>query len=223
MAEMMIRGVPWRRRVPTLLIAAILHALIIVMFLRGLALAGHARRETPMLVSVVTPASTAAPLAPKLPAVKLQQSPPIPPLVPPAMLLPQVITTAAPAVAASPRPRVRPLVAASSSSAKGEPAPTFISGPLDTDQYYPMEARMAFTQGHVWTRVCVYSTGKVASVALSQSSGDAQLDKAALIIARQTRWAPAIADGKPVARCTPFRVDFSLTSAPLVLGIGGIR
>jgi len=224
MAEMMIRSVPWRRRVPTLVLAALLHALIIVVFLRGLTLAGHALREVPMLASIVTPPSAAAPLPPKLPTVRLQPSPPIPPLVAPVMLLPQVITTPAPTVAASPKIRVRKPAPASTVGASGDPAPTVISGPLDANEEYPMAARLAFTQGSVWTRVCVYSTGQVASVAVLKSSGDPQLDQAALTIARQTHWKAATAHGEPVARCTPFRVNFSLTNGPLIIGgIGGIK
>jgi TonB family protein len=81
-----------------------------------------------------------------------------------------------------------------------------------------MQARASFSQGHVWTRVCLYSTGDVASVALLQPSGDADLDQAALTVAKLTRWKPAMANGRPVARCTRFRVDFSLKrAAPLLL------
>jgi TonB family protein len=85
-----------------------------------------------------------------------------------------------------------------------------VSGPLDADAFYPMAARVSFAQGHVWTRVCVYSTGVIASVALLQTSGDKALDDAALTVARLTRWRPAMANGKPVARCSPLRVVFSL-------------
>jgi TonB family protein len=88
--------------------------------------------------------------------------------------------------------------------------PTLLSSPLDINAYYPPKALVQVTQGHVWTRVCIYSTGDIASVSLMQSSGDQELDGAALTIARQTRWKAAIANGKPVTRCRPFRVDFSL-------------
>ena len=221
---MTIRAIPWRRRLPPLLLATLLHALIIVVFLRGLTLAGHALREVPMLVSIVTPPSAAAPLPPKLPTVRLQPSPPIPPLVAPVMLLPQVITTPAPTVAVSPKIRVRKPAAASTVGASGETSPTFISGPLDADEYYPMAARLSFAQGQVWTRVCVYSTGEIASVAVLRTSGDTQLDQAALTIAKKTRWKPAMLHGTPVARCTPFRVDFSLTQGPLMInGINNIK
>lgn len=81
-----------------------------------------------------------------------------------------------------------------------------------------MEARANFSQGHVWTRVCIYSTGDIASVVLLQPSGNAELDQAALTVARLTHWKPAMSDGKPVTRCTHFRVDFHLKpSAPLLL------
>jgi periplasmic protein TonB len=213
-----VHTVPWRRRVPTLLLATLLHALIILVFLRGLTLSGHALLETPMLVSIVTPPPSSAPLPPRLPAPKLPQAPPIPPLIAPAVQFPNVITTAAPRVAAAPKVHVRPSVPAATGIVPGDKGPTYISGPLDADEYYPMAARMNFAQGHVWTRVCVYSTGDIASVAVLQTSGDAQLDQAALTVAKQTRWKPAMAQGKPVARCSPFRVDFSLTQGPLVIG-----
>lgn len=215
---MMIRSVRWRQRVPTLLLAALLHALIVVMFLRGLTLAGHALLERPLLASIVTPPPAPALLPPKLRLPKLPEAPPIPALIPPVVLLPNVITTAAPELAATSKPRRHQAVAVSTSGASGETAPTFISGPIDANEYYPVGARLSFTQGHVWTRVCVYSTGQVASVAVIQTSRDPQLDQAALTIARQTHWKAATADGRPVARCTPFRVDFSLTNGPLVIG-----
>ncbi|HTT06055.1 MAG TPA: energy transducer TonB [Steroidobacteraceae bacterium] len=194
---MTIRTLPWRRRVPTLLIATLLQALFVVAFLRGLSLAGHALPARPLLVSIITAPPVRAPLPPKLPVPNLAQAPAIPPLIAPVVVLPSVLATNATSV---------------------QSAPTFVSGPLDADEYYPMEARATFSQGHVWTRVCVYSTGDVASVALLQPSGDAQLDQAALTVAKLTRWKPAMANGKPVARCTRFRVDFSLRrSAPLLL------
>lgn len=220
---MTIRTVPWRRRVPALLVATLLHVVIVTVFLRGLAVAGHALLEAPMLVNIVNPPPPSAPPPPALQAAKLPQAPPIPHLIAPVALLPDVVTTAAPKVVAAPRIKVRPS-APSKAAGPGDTGPVFVSGPLDVNDYYPVEARLSFAQGHVWTRVCVYSTGEIASVAVLQTSGDPQLDQAALTVAKQTHWKPATVHGMPVARCSPFRVDFSLTQGPLVIGgINGIK
>src|SRR6185312_4881254 len=217
---MTIRTTPWRRRVPTLLVVAALHAVFIVVFLRGLTIAGHALIQTPLLANILTPPPSAPP-PPALPAPKLPQAPPIPQLIAPVVLLPDVIST--PAALKTAAARRVPVRAALPASGAAVTAPKFLSAPLDANDYYPMAARLSFAQGQAWTRVCVYSTGEVASVSLSKSSGNSQLDQAALNVARKTRWRPAIAHGKPVARCTIFRVQFSLTQGPLVLGGLGER
>ncbi|HEY7929939.1 MAG TPA: hypothetical protein VID71_08005, partial [Steroidobacteraceae bacterium] len=83
---MTIRTVPWRRRVPTLLIATLLQALFAVAFLRGLALAGHALLAKPLLVSILTPPPIPAMLPPRLPVPNLLQTPAIPHLIPPVVV-----------------------------------------------------------------------------------------------------------------------------------------
>lgn len=208
---MITHQIPWQRRAPTLLMATLLHLVIIAVFLRGLTTAGHALLETPMLVNLITPPPSPAPLPPALHAPKLPPAPPIPPLIAPVVSIPNVISVAA-ASPPAPPPKVHEVARAAPSTAgpSGESPPRFVSGPIDSDDFYPMEARLSFEQGHVWTRVCVYSTGDIASVALLQTSGDKALDNAALAVARLTRWKPALAHGKPVARCSPFRVNFAL-------------
>lgn len=208
---MTTRQIAWQRRAPTLLIAGLLHLLIIAVFLRGLTTAGRALLESPMLVSIVAPPPSSAPLPPVLHAPKLPESPPIPPLIAPAVLIPNVISApAAPPPAPPPKSRVQARTLLSTGGPVGDARPQYLSGPLDADDYYPMAARVTFAQGHVWTRVCVYSTGNIASVSLVQTSGDKALDDAALTLAHLTRWKPALVEGKPVARCSPFRVNFAM-------------
>jgi len=203
---MTLRPPPWRRRAPSLLLAVLLHALIIVAFLRGLALVSPSLRESALQVSIVAPPASKAPLPPTLHAPPLGHTPPIPPLIPPTAWLPTLPAAPAPVVSA-PKIVMRPRPAPVTSGDTAEMPPQFVSGPLDANELYPESARLSFSQGEVWTRVCVYSTGEIASVALLRSSGDRELDAAAL--------ATALLRGKPVARCRPFRIDFTLTQPAL--------
>ena len=209
---MLTHQIPWQRRAPTLLLALLLHLLIVAVFLQGLTTAGRAALEKALLVSIVAPPPSRAPLPPALHAPKLAQTAPIPPLIPPAVSIPDVISVPAAPAPAPPPPKLPVVVRALSGSVGplGDAPPRYVSAPMNADDYYPLESRLSFSQGRVWTRVCVYSTGDVASVSLLQTSGDRALDDAALTVARQTHWKPALAHGKPVARCSPFRVDFAL-------------
>jgi TonB family protein len=189
----------WRRRVPPLLLAMLLHALVITALLRGLTVAGHAPLQPPILVRIVSEPARAVPMPPALHPPRLPAAA-MPLLIPAAVSLPAIQVLAAPS-------------AATNLTADSPPQITY--RPPDTDAYYPLAARQSFSQGQVWTRVCVYSTGEIASVSLARGSGDSALDEAALTVARQTRWKPAMAHGKPVARCCPLQVDFTLTQRPL--------
>ncbi|HEX4051969.1 MAG TPA: energy transducer TonB [Steroidobacteraceae bacterium] len=211
---MTIRTLPWRRRLPMLLLATVLHALIILVFLHGLTLAGHASIELPLLVSVVTPPPRPVPPPPALHAPKLPEAP-IPVLIPPSVVLPHIVTVPASAPAHTPRIAAPRLAAGSGNSSYFPPQITY--KPPDVDNYYPMSARRNSAQGRVWTRVCIYSTGQIASIAVLRSSGDYALDQAALKVAHLTRWKPAMSNGKPVARCLPFSVQFSMGERSLLL------
>ncbi|HLK70689.1 MAG TPA: TonB family protein [Steroidobacteraceae bacterium] len=190
-----IRSSAWLRKAAALLLATAVHTLIVVVFVRGFALNGARVREAPLQVSIVPPAASAAFVPPLLRAPALPPTS-IPVLIEPVAALPAPEAVVAPA----------PVLADSGH----ELPPQFVSAPLDTHQFYPETARISASQGQVLTLVCVYSTGEIASVELVHSSGHRELDAAGLALARQTRWKAAIAQGRPVARCSRLRIDFSV-------------
>jgi protein TonB len=67
-----------------------------------------------------------------------------------------------------------------------------------TPPSYPLESRRAQEQGIVVLSVMLDADGRVASVAISRSSGSARLDHAALSAVRRWRWEPMMRNGSPV-------------------------
>jgi TonB family protein len=58
-------------------------------------------------------------------------------------------------------------------------------------------------------RACVDKTGHLKSAAIARSSGFAEIDEAALKVARAAKFSPATKDGKPRRRsCVNFKVKF---------------
>ena len=79
----------------------------------------------------------------------------------------------------------------------------------DTEDYYPpQETRLGIT-GAAYVRVCVDERGsRHGEPALEQSSGNANLDAAALNMARHGRYARALEGAQPVPTCFRFRIVF---------------
>ncbi len=81
-----------------------------------------------------------------------------------------------------------------------------------TDEFYPASARRAEIEGVTTVRMCVGSDGKMSQdPSVTNSSGNASLDEAALKWARRSRWSPGTDDGTPVEVCPQFNVRFKLT------------
>ncbi|MCP4545603.1 MAG: energy transducer TonB [bacterium] len=75
---------------------------------------------------------------------------------------------------------------------------------------YPRFAERAGLEGSVWIKALVSKTGTVLEAVVYKSSGIEQLDAAALKVAGQYLYKPAIQSNKPVAVWVTYRVDFVL-------------
>jgi len=81
-----------------------------------------------------------------------------------------------------------------------------------TDEFYPASARRAEIEGVTTVRACVGPDGRVAGdPTVTNSSGTASLDEAAVKWARRARFSPGTEDGTAVEMCTQFKVRFQLT------------
>lgn len=82
-----------------------------------------------------------------------------------------------------------------------------------TDEFYPASARRAEIEGVTTVRVCAGPDGRVTGdPSVTNSSGTASLDEAAVKWARRARFTPGTEDGTPVEMCTQFNVRFKLTN-----------
>ena len=75
---------------------------------------------------------------------------------------------------------------------------------------YPESARTRGVEGVTWIRVTVLEDGTVGDVTVEASSGDADLDAAAVAGVRRWRFAPALADGRPTKDVYVTSVRFRL-------------
>lgn len=81
-----------------------------------------------------------------------------------------------------------------------------------TADFYPASARRAEIEGVSTVRACVAADGKVSGdPTVTNSSGNASLDEAAVKWARRARFTPGTEDGTPIEVCTQFNVRFKLT------------
>jgi len=75
---------------------------------------------------------------------------------------------------------------------------------------YPRFAEQAGVEGTVWIKALVSKTGAVLKAVVYKSSEVPSLDDAALDVADQYRYKPAIQNSEPVAVWVTYRVDFIL-------------
>lgn len=113
----------------------------------------------------------------------------VPDVAPAVTAAPQVPPAPAPA---PPRPAAPP---APAQVAGGDLSSTMIEG---NPPRYPIESRRKREQGTVVLALVLGTDGKVADIRVTQSSGHARLDAAALSAVRKWRWSPTLRDGTPV-------------------------
>ncbi len=81
----------------------------------------------------------------------------------------------------------------------------------DTEEYYPPARRRDGVEGVSDVRVCVNGRGvRQGEPVLERSSGDADLDRGALNVARHGHYAHAVRAGEPVPNCYRFRITFRI-------------
>jgi periplasmic protein TonB len=81
----------------------------------------------------------------------------------------------------------------------------------DTEDYYPPAKRRDGVEGASDVRVCVDAQGiRQGEPVLERSSGDADLDRGALNVARHGRYVRAVQAGEPVPNCYRFRITFRI-------------
>ena len=81
----------------------------------------------------------------------------------------------------------------------------------DTEEYYPPAKRRDGVEGASDVRVCVDAQGiRQGEPVLERSSGDADLDRGALNVARHGRYVRAVQAGEPVPNCYRFRITFRI-------------
>jgi TonB family protein len=79
----------------------------------------------------------------------------------------------------------------------------------NTEEFYPADRRRLGIEGASHVRVCVDARGsRQGEPVLEQSSGDSELDHAALNVARHGRYARAQQGGMAVPNCYRFRIVF---------------
>jgi TonB family protein len=82
-----------------------------------------------------------------------------------------------------------------------------------SDDFYPAASKAAGHQGSSTVRVCVNPEGQLGSSEIVVSSGHDELDKAAILLAREGRYEPEKVDGNAVSSCASFRVNFSISDS----------
>ncbi|MCP4685411.1 MAG: energy transducer TonB [bacterium] len=75
---------------------------------------------------------------------------------------------------------------------------------------YPRLAEQAGLEGLVWIKALVSADGNVREAVVYKSSGTQSLDEAALKVAKDNKFRPAIQNGRPVAMWVTYKVDFQV-------------
>ncbi|EIT69497.1 energy transducer TonB [Hydrocarboniphaga effusa] len=109
------------------------------------------------------------------------------------------------AEAAGPRPAA-PL----KSAANPESEPAHVIPDTCAQPVYPPEAQAAGIKGSALLTISVAIDGRVENVSVKQTSGNAQLDAAAVEAMKQCRFSPATKNGAPVASQNALRYTFRI-------------
>ena len=81
----------------------------------------------------------------------------------------------------------------------------------NTEDYYPPTARREGAEGAANVQVCVDERGKrQGEPTVTQSSGDARLDKGAVALARDGKYARSMRGDAYVPNCFGFRIIFTM-------------
>lgn len=154
------------------------------------------------------------PLPPPLP-VDLQQSRPLE--IPPLQFAIEAAAepvAAIQSIATKELPKTEAPVAASPAPPEIDSLPVVrprpIAGPRGVDRY-PNASLKARESGTVVMKICVNPEGSVERVELARSSGFPRLDQAAMGMAAEYRFRPAMRAGHPIAACADYNIIFKVT------------
>jgi protein TonB len=75
---------------------------------------------------------------------------------------------------------------------------------------YPEDAKKAGITGDVWVKALIDKEGAVRQALVQKSSGNEQLDKAAVKAASGNKFKPALKDGQPVPVWVSYKIQFVL-------------
>lgn len=177
-----------------------------------------ARRQPPQMMSLV-PLEIAPPPPPA--AAEPQHKPKLsnPQIVAPVPIVvtPQATPPMAAVTAPQPPAPVAPPTPGPAAAPAAAPAPvsigTLAAMPGNPPLVYPKSARMRHQEGVALLRILIGTDGRVADIALAQSSGFDVLDRAAMEVVRFWRFAPAKRDGIAVEGVGIFPATFKLRKA----------
>lgn len=152
--------------------------------------------------------------------VNLVTAPPqpaTPPSPPKLVKLPtETPTVPPPVITIAQQPTAAPITATVNSASSAPPANNTVSGLLNTHTTppYPDVARRLGEQGSVLLHLSISPAGDVTGATVSQSSGFADLDQAAVNwVVAHWKYKPAILNGTPVASYADALVKFDLKNA----------
>jgi len=193
---------------------AALHALV-VYFLFTSDQDSYSRPRASVTEAEIIPAERSTPSPPSLLPVMLQASRPVE--IPPVRITIDVPAESAQAIQSIDTREMKKSavpVAASVPPPEIDPFPVVrprpIAGPRGVDRY-PNASIKAKESGTVVMKICVTSQGNVDKVELARSSGFPRLDQAALSMAAEYRFRPAMREGHPVAACAQYNIIFKVT------------
>jgi periplasmic protein TonB len=201
----------------TVVLGAIVSLHVLIVYLLPFGDQDYGRFHAPITEAEIIPADPRKPRPPPppLPPVMLQTSPPIDiPAVQvtidmPAEPLPairsidtrELLKRAMPVSTGMPPPQIDPFPVI-------RPQP--IAGPRGVDRY-PNASIAAKESGMVVMKICVTTQGSVDRVELAHSSGFPRLDQAAMSMAAEYRFRPAMREGHPVPACAQYNIIFKVT------------
>jgi protein TonB len=201
----------YRRRLPWLLLAVALHALLITLFLLPPRVQAPPAQPVPIQTQIVNEARVVAPPAPPLKPLSLTP-PPRQIIVP----VPTISIPEAAAISATTQTAPSAAVAAAVTRAPAAP-PVPISAPRFDAAYlhnpapeYPLQARRLRERGTVLLRVEVSAQGGALQVLIERGSGWQLLDAAALRAVKRWRFEPARRGREPVAAWVLVPIEFDL-------------
>jgi periplasmic protein TonB len=195
------------KRALVFIIILVIHAIVIYAFASGLAKSGQRYLQNILQTNIIQ-TEKQKDLPPPPPPVDLKEKPPVQVIAPDINIsvpvdAPPPITNVVKATPAPPAPPavVRP---------PPPGTPVQVTYRPDISNYYPESARREGQEGRVVVKICVNATGKIDSAEVATGSGFADLDEAALKVAKAYRFKPATSEGKPVGVCPTLPVKFEL-------------